>query len=112
MLRQHVSSGSPLEPTISFLFAGAQLRGNMNVVRLRSWRAVVRELDVFGRPVLIQRQAGEWVAFYPGADGKRSRAHDLLIPSFIATEDELLQYLADLCHEWATPEHDRVRWVR
>jgi hypothetical protein len=81
-------------------------------VHLRSWRAVVRELDVFGRRVLVQRQEGEWLAFYPEADGRWNRAHDLLIPSFVATEDDLVQYLGDLCHEWATPELDRVRWVR
>lgn len=71
----------------------------------------MRELAVFGRRVLVERTARGWVAFYPGADGKRRPAHDLPVPPFVATEADLVHYLADLCHEWASPAHREVRWV-
>ena len=35
----------------------------------------------------------------------------LPIPPFIATDEELLRYLADVCHEGATPERPDVRWA-
>jgi hypothetical protein len=56
--------------------------------------------DIFGRLVIVERQAERWVAYYPG-EGKR-RPADIAIPSQL-TEDELLGYLADLFHELARP---------
>jgi hypothetical protein len=69
------------------------------------------KLEVFGRAVLIERCAAGWQAFYLGSDGKRRRAEDIIIPDTLA-EEELERYLADLCHEWATPRHPRVVRVR
>ena len=71
----------------------------------------MRELDVFGRRVLVERTDDRWRAFYPGTDGKRRTARDLPIPDFVRTDDELVRYLADLCHEGATPERGDVRWI-
>ena len=65
------------------------------------------KLDVFGRRVLIERRADAWAVFYPGDDGKRRTAEDIVIPSRLA-EEELERYVADLCHEAATPRHPRV----
>lgn len=64
--------------------------------------------DVFGRLVLVARDENGWTAFYSGAEGKRRIASDIIIPA--STGEEALQtYLADLCHEWATPSHPAVR---
>jgi hypothetical protein len=69
------------------------------------------KLEIFGRTVLVERRVDGWEAFYLGSDGKRRRAEDLIIPSTIL-EEELEAYLADLCHEWATPRNPRVVRVR
>lgn len=66
------------------------------------------KFDVFGRHVLVMRVDGGWKAFYPGAEGKRRLATDIVIPSDVADED-LGRYLADLCHESATSLHPDVR---
>ena len=65
------------------------------------------KFDVFGKIVLVEMQSSRWVAYYPGPDGKRRPALDIVIPADIG-EAELEQYLADLCHEWATPRHQSV----
>ena len=66
------------------------------------------KFDVFGRRVLVAKTQEGWSAFYLGAEGKRRPAHDLVVPDFV-TEAGLEQYLADLCHEWATERHPEVR---
>jgi hypothetical protein len=66
------------------------------------------EFDVFGRPVLVEATGTGWAVFYLGNEGKRRPAHDLRVPDFVA-EADLAQYLADVCHEWATPGHPDVR---
>jgi hypothetical protein len=70
----------------------------------------VRNLDLFGRPFLVDRLGTDWAIYYPGAEGKRGPLFELPIPHFIDTHDDLAKYLADLCHEWATPSHPDVRW--
>ena len=72
----------------------------------------MREVEVFGRRLLVERSEAGWRAYEPGADGKRRAAPDVLIPAFVVTDDELLRYLADLLHERARPERHVVRWVR
>lgn len=62
--------------------------------------------NVFGKLVLIRGGAGGWQAFYPGPDGKR-RPADFIVPDDIAGAD-LLEYLADLFHESATPRNNAV----
>ena len=68
------------------------------------------KFDVFGRDVHIERRRDRWQAYYPGNDGKRRPATDITVPSSIA-EAELLQYLDDLCHEWATARHPSVKRI-
>lgn len=72
----------------------------------------MREVEVFGRRLLVERTATGWRACVPGADGKRGPMSENLIPAFIVTDDELLQYLADLWHEESRPDRQLVRWVR
>lgn len=66
------------------------------------------KFDVFGRAVLVSRPGTRWQAYYLGNEGKRRRADDIVIPSSLS-ENEIRQYLADLCHEWATTAHPDVR---
>ena len=64
--------------------------------------------DVFGRQVLVERSAQGWTVFYPGTDGKRRPATDIVVSPDIP-ESGLQQYLDDLCHEWASERHPGVR---
>ena len=62
--------------------------------------------NVFGTLVIITGAPGAWQAFYPGSDGKR-RPADFIVPDDIP-EEGLLEYLADLFHEDATPRRPTV----
>jgi hypothetical protein len=62
--------------------------------------------NVFGALVAVTGAPGSWQAFYLGAEGKR-RLADFVVPSNVASED-LLEYLADLFHENATPRNSGV----
>ena len=62
--------------------------------------------NVFGTLVTITGAPGAWQAFYPGSDGKR-RPADFIVPDDIL-EEGLLEYLADLFHEDATPRRPTV----
>ncbi len=64
--------------------------------------------EVFGRRVTVIRTDDQWSAYYGGPDGKRRQARDILIPSELRAE-EIEQYLADLCHEWASTQAPDVR---
>jgi hypothetical protein len=65
------------------------------------------KFNVYGRLVTVEKTDSGWAVFYPGADGKRRPAEDIIIPAFVS-ETELENYLADLCHEWATDNHPSV----
>jgi hypothetical protein len=62
--------------------------------------------NVFGTLVAVVGAPGGWQAFYLGAEGKR-RPADFIVPANVASED-LLEYLADLFHENATPRNSAV----
>lgn len=68
------------------------------------------KFDVFGRDVVIVETEKGWQAFYLGNEGKRRPANDIVVPSNIA-ESKVLQYLDDLCHEWATDRNNSVKRV-
>jgi hypothetical protein len=65
--------------------------------------------DVFGRILLVARDAGAWQVWWAGADGKRAPG-GFVIPDFIE-EGELEQYLFDLFHESATLGKGDVRRI-
>ena len=69
------------------------------------------EFDVFGRHIIIERQGTGWAVFEPGDDGKRREAPDIVISPDVP-ESGLLRYLADLCHEGASPVRPDVRRLR
>ena len=71
----------------------------------------MRRLDIFGHAYVAAHTEDGWELYSPGAEGKRGPRLDLPIPPFVHTEAELAAYLADLCHEWATPAHPDVRWI-
>lgn len=64
--------------------------------------------EVYGRQVLVVGKHGEWSVYYPGPDGKRRRALEIVIPPDVS-ESKLERYLADLCHEWASERYPDVR---
>lgn len=64
--------------------------------------------DVFGRQLLVSRTALGWTCWYLGPEGKKRPAPDLVIPANI-TDMEMILYLGDLCHEWATERHPDVK---
>jgi hypothetical protein len=69
------------------------------------------KLNVFGRNVEIVRRNENWDVFYCGNDGKKRKAEDILIPGSIE-ESELVQYISDLCHEWATSRNSEVKVLK
>ena len=71
----------------------------------------MRRLEIFGRPFVADWGAGGWVVYHPGGEGKRGPELALPIPPFVRDEAALVAYLADVCHEWATPERPEVRWL-
>jgi hypothetical protein len=64
-------------------------------------------LDVFGRRALVVRSEDAWTVFYLGDEGKRRLATDIFVPASV-TECQLEQFVADLCHEWASDLHPQV----
>ena len=66
------------------------------------------KFDVYGRRITVELAGDAWRVWYNGADGKRRPAEDLPIPGQLVAE-EIESYLADLCHEWATPQHPNVK---
>jgi hypothetical protein len=50
---------------------------------------------------------GEWIAFYPGNDGKRLRASDLVIPSEL-DESQVITWIADMFHESTTEKTSSI----
>ena len=66
------------------------------------------KMDVFGRLVLAMQSDEGWSIYYLSGDGKRRPANDIIVPSFV-NESEIENYLADLCHEWATEKYPEVR---
>jgi len=63
--------------------------------------------NVFGRILEVIRHGNKWKVYYPGNEGKKRPAEDIHIPPEIA-ETDLVEYLADLCHEWARADKNDV----
>ena len=66
------------------------------------------EFDVFGKRLVVERTKDGWAVFSPYEEGKRHHIPGIRIPPDIG-EDDLARYLADLCHEDASPAHPNVR---
>ncbi|HEX7030887.1 MAG TPA: hypothetical protein VF254_09830, partial [Gammaproteobacteria bacterium] len=70
------------------------------------------ELDVFGRKMLAERGRNGWRLYFPGGEGKRRPVPDVVVPEDIAGTGELVQFLDDHFHEYATKENPAVRVIR
>ena len=66
------------------------------------------KLDVFGKIVLAIWKNDSWETFYLDSEGKRRKATNIQIPTFV-NESDIESYLMDLCHEWASDKHPTVR---
>ncbi len=75
--------------------------------RLGERTTVTLRFEVFGRHVVVLNKEGRWTAYYQGSEGKRRLATDIVVPSSV-DESEVEQYLADLCHEWASRKYPDV----
>ena len=69
------------------------------------------EFDVFGRRLIVERTLSGWAVFYPYEEGKRREVPGIAIPPDVL-EVDIARYLADLCHEDASPTFPDVRRIR
>ncbi len=65
------------------------------------------KFDVFGTVIEVARREGAWRVFYLGGEGKKRLAEDIVIPASVSQED-LIEYLADIRHEFASAAHNDV----
>ena len=65
------------------------------------------KINVYGKIIEVIKKENYWRVFYVGSEGKKRSANDLVIPSELH-EHELLEYIADLCHEWETKVNNKV----
>lgn len=65
------------------------------------------KFDVYGRKLEILWKQDRWQILIAGSEGKKRIFTDIVIPASIK-EHELIVYLSDLCHEWATTDHPNV----
>jgi len=68
------------------------------------------KISVFGKEVEVLRNNNEWQVFYPGNEGKKRLASDIVIPAS-TKEHEVVLYLADIYHEFATSKNPEVKII-
>lgn len=68
------------------------------------------KLNVFGKKIEVARKENQWKVFYFGNEGKKRAAEDIVLPAGLK-EEEIVAYIADLCHEWATPNHNEAKKI-
>jgi len=67
-------------------------------------------LNVFGKKIEVVRNGDLWQVFYIGNEGKKRVARDIVIPRSLP-ESEIVEYVADICHEWARPGNLNVELI-
>lgn len=65
------------------------------------------KLNAYGRKIEIVKMADNWIVYFLGNEGKKRTAHDIIIPSEIVN-NEIIQYLEDILHEWATSSNNQI----
>lgn len=65
------------------------------------------KFNVFGTPMKVLRNRGEWQLFRDSDTGMAVRIYDVVIPSEL-DEGQIAGYLDDIYHEMATEKHPRV----
>ncbi|WP_447598596.1 DUF7661 family protein [Nitrospira sp. Nam80] len=66
--------------------------------------------DVFGKRIQAMRAHSGWELFEIGNEGKQRRFGGAIVPPDLS-EDQLLSFLDDLFHQYATPIRSRVRRI-
>jgi hypothetical protein len=65
------------------------------------------KLNVYGRKMEIVKSAENWKVFFLGDEGKKRPVYDIIIPQDLK-ENEIINYIDDLFHEWATPLNNKI----
>ncbi len=65
------------------------------------------KFNVYNRQLEVNRHQGQWRVLILGSEGKKRLGENIVIPADVR-EDELMDYLADLCHEWSREGHVSV----
>jgi len=65
------------------------------------------KFSVYGKTIEVVRVNNRWQVFYLGNEGKKRLASDIVLPHELKQE-QLLEFIADLCHEWARPGKSEV----
>ena len=68
------------------------------------------KFNVYGKKILVTQTNRGWNVDIFSDEGKKRPAPGLFIPDFIS-ESEIEQYLADICHEWATEKNPDVKRI-
>ncbi|MEO1080339.1 MAG: hypothetical protein AAFY29_12350 [Pseudomonadota bacterium] len=68
------------------------------------------KLNAFGRTLIIHRVNNAWEVLDQGNEGKRRLARDVVIPASLS-EGELVGYVSDLLHEYASEKHPVVEII-
>ena len=65
------------------------------------------KINAYGRELVVHKERGSWQVFDIGNEGKKRQAGDIRIPDTIGPA-EIVQYLSDLLHEFASDSHPEV----
>ncbi len=66
------------------------------------------KLDIYGRIFEVVRKDQRWFVFILGNEGKKRPADNIFIPSHVV-ETDVIDYLEDLLHEWASADS---QWIK
>jgi len=69
------------------------------------------KLRVYGRKMEILKKNGRWILFFLGSEGKKRELQGFVIPSEY-NESQAITYMADLFHEWSSPEDNDVNELK
>lgn len=67
------------------------------------------KLNIFGRLFEVARENDQWILYSLGTGLKRKES-DIPIPAEL-TRTEVMTFLADIFHEFASPENSEVKIV-
>lgn len=68
------------------------------------------KLNAFGRQLVVLQVNDGWEVLEEGNEGKRRLARDIVIPASVS-EDEIVGYVSDLLHEYASEKHPGVEII-
>ena len=83
----------------------------MNIRRIIVMCGKTMRLNAYGRKIEVTKISNNWVTFYLGNEGKKRTAHYIVIPNNIK-ENEIVSYLEDLLHEWATHSNNIIAKIQ